>query len=111
LIATGAEQRSGEASAWRPRTGGGSDGAQPLGRHLLQLNHEVQEKGMRGNERGDRMVPRIELLNARWHKHRQGSGFGRCAVCGSNVSAAVLAVYRDGEVLHADCASFRPEPT
>ena len=66
---------------------------------------------MRGNERRNRPGPRIELLNARWHQHRQGPGFGRCALCGGNVSAAVLAVYRDGEVLHADCARYRPEPT
>jgi hypothetical protein len=66
---------------------------------------------MRRSERRNRSGPRIELLNARWHQHRQDPGFGRCAVCGGDVSEAGVAVYRDGEVIHADCAHYRLDPT
>jgi hypothetical protein len=66
---------------------------------------------MRGSQRRDRPGARIELLNARWHQRRKGPGFGRCAVCGGSVSEAVVAVYRDGEVLHEDRVHYRLEPT
>jgi hypothetical protein len=85
--------------------------SQPLGRDLLQINYEAREERMRRDESRSRSGSRIELLNARWHPHRRSPGFGRCAVCGSHVSEAAAAVYRDGEVLHADCIHYRLEPT
>jgi hypothetical protein len=66
---------------------------------------------MRRSERRNRPESRIELLNARWPDHRQGRGFGRCAVCGSDVSEAIRAVYRDGELFHARCLHYRAEST
>jgi hypothetical protein len=59
----------------------------------------VHRRDLRG-----RPERRIELLNGRWHRPRQDSGFGRCAACGGQVSEGARIVQRDGEVFHAHCA-------